>query len=180
MSSLSTRALALLALPMLLALASCGADKIIPPCPPVRIDSATADLTRFKQGAQAGDMKSAEYHAQIAGYKGECKFGKDKVDVTMSIDFTIEPGPAGKSGEPVTLYYFVAIPQFYPQPEGKQILTVTHELPAYGKEPARVRESDVHVRIPLKKDQPAAAFDVYVGLQLTQSELDYNRTHPLR
>jgi hypothetical protein len=178
--SLVPRALALLSFPLLLALASCGADKIIPPCPPVRVDSATADLTKFKEGAQAGDMKAAEYHAQIAGYKGECKFGKDKVDVVMNIDFTLEPGPAGKPGEPVTLYYFIAIPQFYPQPAGKQIMTVTHELPAYGKEAVHMRESDVHVTIPLKRDQPAAAFDVYVGLQLTQAELDYNRAHPLR
>ena len=179
--SVLLRALALLSFPVaLLALASCGADKVIPPCPPVRIDSATADLTRFKDGAQPGDMKAAAYHAQLAGYKGQCKFGKDKVDVTMDIDFTLEPGPAAKAGEPVTLYYFVAIPQFYPQPAGKQIMTVTHELPAYGKEAAHIHESGVHVMIPLKKDQPGAAFDVYVGLQLTQTELDYNRAHPLR
>jgi hypothetical protein len=175
------RALALLAVPAaLVMLASCGADKIVPPCPPVRIDNATADLTRFKDGAQPGDSKAVEYRAHIAGYKGECRFGKNKVDVSMNIDFTLEPGPAAKAGEPVTLYYFLAIPQFFPQPEGKRILTLTHALPAYGHEPAQMRESNVHVTIPLKKDQPAAAFDVYVGLQLTQAQLDYNRAHPLR
>ena len=47
--SLLLRAFPLLGVPLVaLALASCGADKIIPPCPPVRIDSATADLTKFK------------------------------------------------------------------------------------------------------------------------------------
>jgi hypothetical protein len=179
--SLFSRVLALLAVPAaLVMLASSGADKIVPPSPPVRIDSATADLTKFKDGAPSGDTKNVEYLAHIAGYKGECKFGKNKVDVSMNIDFTLEPGPAAKAGEPVTIYYFLAIPQFYPQPVGKRILTVTRELPAYGHEPIRMRESNVHVEIPLKKDQPGAAFDVYVGLQLTEAELEYNRAHPLR
>jgi hypothetical protein len=164
----------LLAVPVLALLASCGADKIVPPCPPVRIDAATASLTRFKEGAPA-DMNNVVFRADVIGYKGECKFSDNKVDVVMDIDFALSPGPAAKGD--ADFYYFVAIPQFFPKPEGKSIIELKHHL---GNKAERVRETNVHAIIPLKKDEPAAAYDVYIGLQLTPAELAYNSAHPTR
>lgn len=168
------RAPALLALPVLAALSGCGADKIIPPCPPVRIDSATAALVKFKDGA-AQDMNNMEFRVEVIGYKGECVFKDDRVELSMDIDFAVEPGPAATG--PMKVPYFVAIPQYFPRPEGKNVLEFT--APA-GKGLQRIRESNVRAVIPLKKDEPAAAYDVYVGLQLTPAQLEYNRAHPAR
>ena len=164
------RAPALLAL---LALASCGADKIVPPCPPVRIDNATAALTKFKDGA-AEDMANMEYRAELVGYKGQCVFKDDRVELSMDIDFAFEPGPAAAGGK---VPYFVAIPQFFPRPEGKRVLEFA--MPS-GKGMQRVRETNITTVIPLAKDQAAASFDVYIGLQLTPAQLAYNRAHPAR
>ncbi|MHB1208062.1 MAG: hypothetical protein ACYCZX_21035 [Rhodospirillaceae bacterium] len=161
---------------VLAALAGCGADKIIPPCPPVRIDAATAYMTKFKDGA-AADMNNVEYRAEVVGYKGECVFKDDRVELTMDIDFAFEPGPAAGGGA-TKVGYFVAIPQFFPRAEGKRILELTAK--PEGKGPQRIRESNVHATIPLKKNEPAAAYDVYVGLQLTPQQLEYNRAHPVR
>lgn len=160
---------------VLAALAGCGADKIIPPCPPVRIDAATAYMTKFKDGA-AEVMNNVEYRAEVVGYKGECVFKDDRVELSMDIDFTFEPGPAATGAAKVE--YFVAIPQFYPRAEGKRVLELTAKPD--GKGPQRIRESNVSAVIPLKKNEPAAAYDVYVGLQLTPQQLEYNRTHPVR
>ncbi|MBX7199259.1 MAG: hypothetical protein K1X51_07755 [Rhodospirillaceae bacterium] len=170
-SRMIPRAPALLAL---LALASCGADKIVPPCPPVRIDNATAVLTKFKDGA-AQDMANMEYRAELVGYKGQCTFKDDRVELSMDIDFAFEPGPA--AGGATKVPYFVAIPQFYPRAEGKRVLEFA--APS-GKGAQRVREANITTVIPLKKDEPAASYDVYIGLQLTQQQLDYNRAHPAR
>jgi len=159
----------------LLALSGCGADKIVPPCPPVRIDTATAAMTKFKDGA-AQDMNNMEYRAELVGYKGQCTFKDDRVELSMDIDFAFEAGPA--AGSAVKVPYFVAIPQFFPRPEGKRVLEFSASEGKKG--PQRIRESNVRTIIPLKKDQPAAAFDVYIGLQLTQQQLDYNRAHPAR
>jgi hypothetical protein len=172
----ASRLLPLAATPVVLAaLAGCGADKIIPPCPPVRIDAATAYITKFKDGA-APEMNNMEYRAEVTGYKGECVFRDDKVELTMDIDFAFEPGPA-LSG-PAKVPYFVAIPQYFPRPEGKRVLEL--QVKPEGNGPQRIRESNVRAVIPLKKNEPAAAYDVYVGLQLTPEQLEYNRTHPAR
>ena len=171
---LSFRAPAFLAIPVLAALSGCGADKIIPPCPPVRIDSATAALVKFKDGA-AQDMNNMEFRAEVIGYKGECVFKDDRVELSMDIDFAVETGPAATGASKVP--YFVAIPQFFPRPEGKNVLEFTVPVKSG---PQRIRESNVRAVIPLKKDEPAVSYDIYIGLQLTPAQLEYNRAHPVR
>jgi hypothetical protein len=162
------------ALLVLLAVSSCGADRIVPPCPPVRIDNATAALTKFKDGA-AQDMNNVEFRAELVGYKGQCVFKDDRVELTMDIDFAFETGPAAAGAAKVP--YFVAIPQFYPRPEGKRVLEFSA---SGGKGAQRIRETNITTVIPLKKDEPAASYDVYIGLQLTPAQLEYNRAHPVR
>ncbi len=156
--------------------ASCGADPLAAACPQVRVDSTTANLTKFREGA-GRDLSDVEYQAEIVGFKGECVVDKDSAEVIMDIDFAIANGPAGKAG-PVSIYYFVAIPQFFPKTEGKKVIEIKRDLPGRATAPARVKESSVRVTIPLKKDQAAAGFDVYIGLQLTTDQLEYNRTRP--
>lgn len=162
------------ALLLLLGLTACGADRIVPPCPPVRIDNATAALTKFKDGA-AQDPANIEYRAELVGYKGQCVFKDDRVELSMDIDFAFEAGPAAAGGLKVP--YFVAIPQFYPRPEGKRVLEFAGPS---SKGPQRVREANITTVIPLKKDEPAASYDVYIGMQLTPAQLEYNRLHPVR
>ena len=162
------------ALLVLLALSACGADKIVPPCPPVRIDNATAVLTKFRDGA-AEDMANLEYRAELVGYKGQCVFKDDRVELSMDVDFAFEAGPAAAGAAKVP--YFVAIPQYFPRPEGKRVLTFS--APA-GKGAQRVREANITTVIPLKKDEPAASYDIYIGMQLTPAQLEYNRLHPVR
>ena len=158
------------------ALASCAqGDRVPPPCPEVRVDSATAEFTKFRDGAgrAAGDV---EYHAELAGFKGSCKVDADKrVDIVMEADFVVTPGPAVKAGDQ-PIYFFVAIPQFFPQPVGKQIFGITYQPSGKQMEPQKIHVNDLRVRIPLKKDQSAASYDIYMGLQVTPDQLEFNRT----
>ena len=157
-------------------LAACGTEKPVPPCPPVRVDNTTAALTKF-QDEHGRDLTDVAYEVRVVGYKGYCKFDKKGrgVDVVMDLVLDVASGPAAKSGE-IEIPYFVALPQFFPAPDGKHVFQVRHHLEPGTGHRARIDENDVHVYIPLKKDEPAAAFDVYVGLQLTPEELAYNRS----
>lgn len=167
-----------LAFSVVAALAGCGSDKPLPPCPSVRIDNTTAALTKFRDDG-GRDLNSVEYEVRLLGYKGICKFGKTGVDVNLDLTMEIASGPAATRGR-VPIYYFVALPQFFPEADGKRIMTVTHTLePGTGRK-ARIQEDGVHVFIPLGKEEPAAAYDVYVGLQLTSDQLEYNRTQQER
>jgi hypothetical protein len=156
-------------------LAACATDKPVPPCPPVRIDDMTAALTKFRDD-RGRDLTDVVYEVRVVGYKGFCKFDKKGrgVDVSMDLVLDVASGPAATS-EDITIPYFVALPQFFPQPEGKRVFEVHHHLQPGAGRRARIEEHDVHTYIPLKKEEPAAAFDVYVGLQLTPEELQYNR-----
>jgi hypothetical protein len=160
-----------------LILAGCTA-KLVPPCPPVRIDNATATVTKFKDGP-GRDVTDIEYQAEILGFKGQCVYGTERVDVIVDIDFALTSGPA-ISGGTAPLYYFVAIPQFFPAEDGKKILQVNRRLPAKPALRETFTESGVRVRIPLQKDQAGAAFDVYIGFQLDNAQLEYNRSRMQR
>ena len=157
---------------LLAVLAGCN-TALVPPCPGVRVDSATASLTKFRDGP-GRDITDIEYEARIVGFKGECVQDEEEVEVIFDVDFALAGGPAGKAG-PVTLYYFVAIPQFFPSENGKKVMEMKHSLPGRAAVPARFTEKGVRVKIPLKKDQPAASFDVYVGFQLTTDQVEHNR-----
>jgi hypothetical protein len=138
----------------------------LPPCPSVRVDSTTARLTQFKEGG-GRDVSDVDYQAE------------EGVEVQMDLDFSIATGPAVKKG-PANIYYFVAVPQLFPDPVGKRIFQLRQDLPATPGVKEKTTESDIRIFIPLKKDEPAAAYDVYVGLQLNNAQLDYNRTPPRR
>ena len=167
-------ALAIVALLALTGLTACQ-NKIVPPCPIVRVDNATASLTKFKDGP-GRETSDVEYRADITGFKGECDYGKDKVEVTFNIDFAVTGGAAAKGGT-APLYYFVAIPQFFPDTSGKRVVQVEAKLPARSAQRQTFSESDVHVTIPFKKDETGASFDVYVGFQVDAAQLEFNRTH---
>jgi hypothetical protein len=155
-----------------LALSAC-ADNTLPPCPSVRVDSTTARLTQFKPGP-GRDVTDVAYQVEVVAYQGECVFSDEGVEVQMDLDFALATGPAVEKG-PVTLYYFVAVPQLFPNPVGKRVFQVRRTLPATPGVRERFRETDLRIFIPLKKNEPAAAYDVYVGMQLDNAQLDYNR-----
>ncbi|TAL00723.1 MAG: hypothetical protein EPO08_12710 [Rhodospirillaceae bacterium] len=165
---------AALAMCALALLAACSSDKPVPPCPQVRVDNTTAALTKFRDGS-GRDLTDVEYEVRLVGYQGVCKFGDKGVDVSMDLVMEVASGPAAKPG-PTPIYYFVALPQFFPEPAGKRIMVVNHDLEAGAGRKARIEEHGVHAFIPLKKEEPGAAYDVYVGLQLDQDQLDYNRS----
>jgi hypothetical protein len=158
----------------LLALAACG-SKPLPPCPMVRVDNATASVTQFGPGP-GRDVNNVAFQAEVLGYKGECNQKEEYVDVTFDLDFALTGGPVSPGGK-VQLSYFVAIPQFFPQAEGKRVITVTRDVPPSGKR-ERFTESSVRVKIPLKKEQAPASFDIYTGFQVNEEQLEYNRANP--
>lgn len=156
-------------------LAGCNTIKVVPPCPPVRFDKATASLTQFKPGP-GRDVTDTVYQAEISGYRGRCTHNEDSVDVDLDLDFALAGGPAAAGGK-VNLYYFVALPQFFPQPDGKTIIGITRDAPANG-EVQRFTESNVRITIPLKENEAGAAFDIYIGFQVDAAQLEYNRRNP--
>jgi hypothetical protein len=163
---------------LVLALAAAGlsacSNETLPPCPSVRVDSTTARLIKFGDGG-GQTVNDLAYQAEVVAYQGVCEFSDDGVEVQMDLDFSILTGPAVKAGRE-SIYYFVAVPQLFPRPEGKRVFEIKQSLAGRAGVKERVRENNLRVFIPLKPNEPAASYDVYVGLQLTAEQLDYNRS----
>lgn len=154
------------------------ANSLPPPCPPVRVDSTTATMTKFKDDTSR-DLSNVEYQVKIIGFQGECVMDDDEVEVVLDVDFQITSGPAAQAG-PMSFYYFAAIPQFFPEPSGKNVFEVQRTLRGGATAPQTLTESNVSITIPLKEKQPAASFDVYLGLQLSDAQLQFNRQRMAR
>lgn len=174
--TLLARASALMPVPIFLILglviSSCATGPV-PPCPPVRVDSATATMTKFRDGPSR-DLSDVEYQVEVTGFEGECVFGENTVEVLLDVDFRVTSGSAAQAG-PISFFYFAAIPQYFPQPAGKKVFEIQTELLGGATRPVTLTESDVSIEIPLSKDRPAASFDVYLGLQLSDDQLEFNR-----
>ncbi|MDG2244430.1 MAG: hypothetical protein P8L66_13175 [Rhodospirillaceae bacterium] len=156
-----------------LAVSGCALEPV-PPCPQIRIDSNTASLTKFEPG-EGRDISDVEYQAEIVSFKGACKFDEDGVEAVMDVDMIISGGPAVQPGD-IEFYYFVAIPRFFPDPAGKSIFTRQHKLRSGGARQERITESNVRIFIPLDDRLTAAGYDIYLGFQLTDEQLRYNRS----
>ena len=96
------------------------------------------------------------------------------VNVTLRPRFIVTPGPA-LSGFKMKVDYFVAMPQFYPSPEGRAEFSRTVET-----SPARtqvdVTDADVEIRIPLNEKRRGDGVTIFLGFTLTDEQLKENRS----
>lgn len=158
-------------------LSACAPDRTVPPCPNVRVDSTTANLTQFRPGPgrAVGDIA---YQAEIVSYNGSCtqdlKNDEGEAEIEMEVEFALATGGAAPAGD-IPLFYFVAIPQLFPDPAGKQIFEVRRQSKGASFKAERWTET-IHMTLPVTKTRPAAGYDLYVGFQLTDEQLAFNRT----
>jgi hypothetical protein len=150
-----------------------------PPCPTIKIDRDTARLTQFRGEGQ--DITDTVMETEIIGYTGECSVDKktNVVDMTLSIAFLANLGPAAvaanKDGERRQSFsYFVALPDFFPHPSGKQVFSAELVFPPNVNQ-LRYRDAEVRLRIPLAKSISSGDARVYLGMQLTDPQLQFNR-----
>jgi hypothetical protein len=147
-----------------------------PPCPRVSILADASHLTRFRPGAgQAeGDV---EFRARIVDYNGSCYYDRDEKTMSVTLQLAIEAtrGPALTDGKR-DLNYFVAVPFFFPESEAKKILPLTIDIPK-GANGVKATDRDVRISFPVRNIKELERYELFVGLQLDEAELRYNRQH---
>ncbi len=150
-----------------------------PPCPTVKIERDTSHATRFRGAGE--DIVDTVLETEVIGYTGECSVDKktNVVDMSLSVSFLLKLGPASqpvnKDGEHrETFAYFVALPDYFPHPAGKQSFTAEVTFPPNVNQ-LRYRDGEVHLRLPLGKSMSSGDARVYVGMQLDERQLQFNR-----
>lgn len=163
----------------LAALAGCGtAEERPPPCPRVSILGEAASLTRFAAG-RGQDLTDVEYEAEVTDVRANCEVVGDDgglIVVALIPVITASRGPAD-ADRAARFEYFVSVTD-----RDRTILNVVR-FPvdvAFPGNQSRVTitENDPPVTVDIPNPDGRASrgdYQVFVGLQLTPDELEYNR-----
>ena len=140
-------------------------------CPAVFILDDARELTRFKPGP-GRDITDILFQAEIVNFVGDCDYDEGKAEIQLSVQIRVERGPANK-GREVAFDYFVAMPQFQSQTEGKSVFSVAGVFE--GNLTRMQYQDDLEMTIPVKAPTDGAALEIVLGFQLTPEELKFNR-----
>lgn len=163
-----------------LGLAACaGSPERAPACPRAAVLNDAATLTRFAPGG-GRDPLDIDFDVEIADLASGCQFEKkgktfDRLVVAIAPVLITTRGPANASRK-AEYGYFVSLID----PDGniisRQSFPVT--VPFSGNQRQLTQRDDdppVTVDIPLTRVEDAVNYEILLGLQLTEDELQYNR-----
>ena len=162
------------------ALAGCSVlnPGVQPPCPPVLVLKDTAEMVRYQPGS-GRDVTDRLFNASIVDFRAVCNYNRKRteVDIDLSVLFDVGRGPANRTRK-ATFDYFVAIPHFYPAPQGKSVFPISVDFKG---NQSRLRYRDkVSLTVPLAPKRPHSDYAVYIGFQLTPEEIEANRRRRAR
>lgn len=162
-----------------LGLAACSTDQAaLLACPEILIPVDGAKLTRFQPGA-GRDIIDVLHEEQITGFAHLCEYDLDETgagSVTVALVPTIEStrGPANTSGQ-VQFEYFVAIANQEKNVLDKKRFPALIEFPQNMSRVRWQRDQPINMTIPLKAGQRGEDLQIFIGLQMTREELEYQR-----
>lgn len=157
-------------------LTACAEPTKIIPCPPILIPLDTERVTRFAPGT-GRDITDVVMRGEIRFLSGECTVKDEEVEMTFPIAVRGLRGPAQKTGvEPIELFLAVSTPD-------REILNrreMDMTLNFVGNRTSTVSSDTVTVVIPKKEEQSAKSFILFIGLVLSEEELQFNREESRR
>lgn len=144
-------------------------------CPRVATPADTGDIVRFRT-PDSRDLTDLVVEARITSLGGTCTLinRRTAVQVTLSMGVEATRGPAAP-GRTLQLPYFVAVTGPNEEILDKAVYSLAVEFPA-NTQRARMRGEEVRLTLPVSATQDPAAYRVFVGFQLTESELALNRS----
>jgi hypothetical protein len=158
-------------------LAGCGlfSDEP-PPCPAITIVDQARALTLYRDGP-GRDLSDVTFEVELVNVVARCTYdidddGSGVVDMEFILLVQATRGPAAEA-ESVSVPYFVAISDPRRRIVAKEVFTVT--LP-FGEADVRTQVSDeIEQRIPLRPGAIGPAYETFLGLQFTRSQLEEER-----
>ncbi len=173
---------ALIVLLSMLGVAGCSSSDEPPPsqiCPRISALGDAAMLTKFAVGI-GRDLTDVDHEIRIVDIRFGCQFTEDENDnpilaVAVAPVFEASRGPAN-SDRQAQFNYFVAIADQQRTILNKQTFELRVAFPG-NRSRVTISPDDppVTVDIPPVPGQSGTSYHVFVGLQLTPDELQYNR-----
>lgn len=139
-------------------------------CPPIFLLKQAENLKRSEYAEQEKNNNML-FEAKIVDFKGKCVHKKSKgiLSISLSVNFEIIRGPKNRNGK-IDFNYFVAIPKFYPDAEGKKIFSISEEFEEQSRR--RTIVDELIIKVPIKKGQSFDLYSTYIGFQLSSQQID--------
>ena len=155
-------------------LCACGTDRRRGLCPNTSILANTSQLTAFRDKME-GDPAGVVFEVTMSGVKGDCSFDPDEgtTDSSVSLTFRATRTPTGMAAE-YSVPYYVAVTRDSTTIISKKVYSASFDFRP--GEASTTFSADVS-SVPIKLDNGKKPFDygILAGLQLTQTQLDYNK-----
>lgn len=149
-----------------------------PPCAPVSILADAATQTHF-QGGPGRDLLDVDYEADITAIQSICEYdleddGSGTLTMQTSPIIEIKRGPANTSGG-AQLKYFVALTTADRERLQRSDFPVAVSFSGNFTTLSWTDKVPVTLTIPLKPGQLGEDFHIFIGLQLSAEEVQFNR-----
>ena len=172
-SLLGYRSVSFMALAAALPLLSCSTAKELAACPEAAILADASSLVAFAPGVPQTPANET-YRIAVTSITTDCDQDKSANRSTSSVEIHFHAfRHAGTEAVQYTLPYFVAVTQA-DQIISKQTHTLQFSF-APGQSGADASVSVGAIAVQAPKDKKPADYEILVGLQLTQEQLDRNR-----
>ena len=124
------------------------------------------------------EVSNIIFEAELTGFKGDCEYlgedgDYDRVGLSLNVSLDIIRGPAAKTPK-IEFSYFVALPDFFPHPNGKVHFSRVLEFPK-GINSMSFVDEEIEITIPLNKQRRGPETKILIGFDLTKSQLEFNR-----
>lgn len=163
----------------LLVLVACqrGPEKPPPACPVIAIVQDTAELTYFAPGP-GRDLTDVTLEAKVVEFGGFCDTdidedtGSGEVDVDLEVLFQATRGPASTT-RTAAVSYFIAIADGEENVLARKTFQTDLEFEGNRNRIAYVEK--LSQKIPLAAGKFGDEFEIFIGFQLNDEQLKYNR-----
>ncbi len=157
------------ALSILAGCSSLGGSSVA--CPTVDALDGARQLTRFKGAGR--DLTDIEFQVHVGNLTADCSFDDDTRvgSIDLDIVFRTQRGPASAAGEH-QFNYFVAVVDPAGGVAARTPFSVEVSLAGSGTEAAKSER--LALDIPTGENASLASYRVYVGMQLTKEQFEYN------
>lgn len=156
-------------------LASCSMFQNTPqlPCPRVSVLKDASLATQFRQGG-GRDLTDVAYEAELEQGTLGCTYERDQsaVTVTTAVRVVATRGPALQTND-ITLVYFVAVVDKEQNIVGRERFQAQLTFAQGQRRSGSVEE--IEQIIPIRQGLRGFDYEVLVGFELQQDQLQYNR-----
>lgn len=166
---LSRVLLGLVALPIL---ASCASEPENRPCPQAVVLADASRQTKFN--GQGRDLTDVIFEASIQTGSLVCEYDENELDVDLDVQVVAARGPAN-TDRFANISYFVAVARTDRTVLARESFDIA--IPFPGNRTRISAMEEIGQVITLAQGEDGSAYRIYVGLDLTREELEYNRAN---